>query len=287
MILKCPICGNDSKKIHSGTRDRKDIDVYECLVCKSKFLSDINDRDYEKGFNLAEYTIKSDEEIEEWLNKCSKDDVRRADYLKDRCSKKRVLDFGCGYGGFLRNIIDVASVAKGVELSTFEREYLNKHGISCRKNIMEYEEKFDVITLFHVFEHLNNPDEWLSIFSNYLDDEGYLVIEVPHSNDALLSFYNNEKFADFTYWSGHLILYSEDGIKRLVDDSGKWKIDEICQVQRYPITNHLYWLAKGMPGGDSIWGMKFSDELNDEYVKCLKNNKSCDTLMVFLKKKKN
>jgi len=70
------------------------------------------------------------------------------------CQGKKVLDFGCGYGGFLKRICDVADECAGVELGNRERDYLNSSGIRCLKSIDEYNEKFDVITLFHVFEHL-------------------------------------------------------------------------------------------------------------------------------------
>lgn len=65
-----------------------------------------------------------------------------------------------------------------------------------------------MITLFHAFEHLTDPGIWLDRFSEYLYSGGYLIIEAPNANDALLSLYESKAFADFTYWSAHLFLYT-------------------------------------------------------------------------------
>ena len=79
----------------------------------------------------------------------------------------------------------------------------------------------------------------LTNFSKYLSEEGFLIIEVPNANDVLLSLYENDKFADFTYWSAHLFLYTIRSLSMVIEEVGKYNIISAGQVQRYPLSNHL------------------------------------------------
>ena len=285
VIKTCPICGGGVYLAHKGTRDDKLIDVYSCSVCGIKFLSNLDrDNDYENGF-MYETSPESDDNIEKVLLSNRSDDMRRVKMVESICRNKNVLDFGCGYGGFLKYISETANLCKGVELGKREQQYVNGMGIVCQKNIDEYNEKFDVITLFHVFEHLKNPIMWLKKYSDYLTDDGYLVIEVPNANDALLSLYECSAFADFTYWSAHLYLYTVKGLSNVVEQSCRFDILSAGQVQRYSIANHLLWLAKGIPGGHNKWKFIDTKELNEVYCEKLKELEMCDTLFFILKKR--
>ncbi len=277
--------GGISKCIHQGTRDNELIDVYQCPKCGTKFLSVLDQEyDYENGF-MYETNNMSNVDIEERLRLAEGDDRRRFEAVKALCENKVILDFGCGYGGFLHNISKVAKESYGIELGKDERSFLAKRGIKCFKTIEECNKKVDIITLFHVFEHLSNPEVWLNKLSDYLKTDGLLIIEVPNANDVLLTLYESEKFADFTYWSAHLYLYSIQSLSMLIKQCGKYDIIDAGQVQRYPISNHLFWLAKGRPGGHEKWSMLDSRELNEAYEKKLKELEMCDTLFFILKRK--
>lgn len=287
----CEICGKNFgggvEPIHKGTRDKEYIDVYECPQCGTKFLYDNgsgNDNNYEAGFMYATNNL-STMAIEERLKLFEADDVRRYHRTKDLCSGKQVLDFGCGFGGFLQNMQRSAASVSGVDLGHDEREYLSGKGFKCTKTIDEYNEKFDVITLFHTFEHLPEPRMWLNKFSEYLNKGGILIMEVPNANDALLSLYKCEKFADFTYWSAHLFLYTEEGLEKVIEDTGKYEIISKEQIQRYSVANHLKWLAAGEPGGHNSWSFMDSEPLNRAYAEKLAELKMCDTLFFILRLK--
>lgn len=283
----CDVCGGNGELIHKGVRDREDVDVYKCLKCETKFLVSSNTlkNDYESGFMYSETHTLSPLSIEERLKEFEPDDVRRYNMVKEMCINKKVLDFGCGFGGFLSKIKNAAKTAVGVELSEVERNYLNERGIMCERALDDVEGKFDVITLFHVFEHLQNPQEWLLKFNEKLSPGGKLVIEVPNANDVLLSRYENEKFADFTYWSAHLVLYTTESLESLIKRVGGFEIVNSTQLQRYSIGNHLYWLAKGKPGGHKIWEDVESDALNTAYGERLRELKMCDTIFMVLESK--
>ena len=285
--FKCDICGGESILIHNGTRDNPDVDVYECQNCHTKWLKYLkggaDGNDYQHGFMNGKPEMYV-EEIQKRIDEGKTDDLRRVETVKSWCENKDVLDFGCGFGGFLKGISNVAKTAVGVELSLCERNYLKSIGLTVEDNIANYNKTFDVITLFHVFEHLSNPREWLNKFAEFLIDGGTLFIEVPNGNDALLSLYESKDFADFTYWSAHLYLYTRAGLTKLINDGGQFDIELEGQVQRYPLANHLYWLTKHKPGGHKHWDFLNSHSLNDEYKKVLETRWLCDTLFYRLKK---
>lgn len=283
--LSCPICNGLGNLIHKGTRDNRLIDVYKCQKCGTKFLSKLERKnDYENGFMYGSQDLNNIN-IQERLKVFRPDDMRRCEMVKEICCGKSILDFGCGFGGFLDCISKVSSSCMGIELGKTERNYLNKKGIKCLKTIEECKELFDVITLFHVFEHLSDPRVWLIKLSEYLKDGGYLVIEVPNANDILLSLYDCRSFADFTYWSAHLYLYTIQSLTILIEGSERYDIASADQVQRYSIANHLMWLAKNEEGGHNKWKFLESKELNEAYLKKLHELQMCDTLFFVLKKK--
>jgi hypothetical protein len=103
---------------------------------------------------------------------------------------------------------------------------------------------------FHVVEHLTNPINILAKLSHLLSDSGSLVVEVPSANDALLTLYDSDAFQKFTYWSQHLYLFTPETLRRVGEMAGL-VVTKVEQYQRYPLSNHLYWLSKNAPGGAS------------------------------------
>lgn len=290
----CPLCGSKKVKvIHKGVRDNEYIDVYECMECSMVFLENIEDdeieRKYEKSemhksqYNIWTETVQS-MNWETWVESTKSDDERRTLALNEICDGKDVLDFGCGNGGFLRRIIAKARTASGVELETAARAQLEKEGLTVKKRIAEYgDRKWDVITMFHVIEHLQYPDIYLQEISSALRDEGMLIVETPNASDALISMYNCEDFKDYTYWSNHVRLYNYNTLALLMRKNGFEMIRNIS-LQRYPLANHLYWLTRGKPGGHVKWKELNDKELNKMYQKKLYELGICDTVYMEFKK---
>ena len=105
-----------------------------------------------------------------------------------------------------------------------------------------FDNEVDVITMFHVFEHLSDPKVWLRKIAKHIKTNGILFIEVPNANDDLLALYKCQAFSDFTYWSAHLYLYTKESLTKLIVEEGSFIIGLDDQEQGYPIANHLYWL---------------------------------------------
>lgn len=277
---RCYICSNSAFDYVKGkVRDMPKERILRCRLCGLVFLETfdhINDRFYENS------RMRKNQQISDWktyLQECAWDDERRAEWLKQKVAGKTVLDFGCGGGGFLSNIKHTAKKCSGVEKDKDLRRIIKRRlKISVCSDIDEVNGKFDFITMFHVLEHFKDPRHILIKLSKLLSDSGRIIIEVPNAEDALLSFYKSKAFSEFTYWGCHLYLFNILTLKKLVESVGL-SVDYLKQVQRYPLSNHLYWLAKGKPGGHKIWDFVDNEILNKEYESKLSAKGICDTII--------
>lgn len=271
MNTKCFLCNSDNHKVlHKGVRDNECIDVLKCSECSLEFLSDfshINKSFYEKG-------LMHNKEIDKWIKNTYCDDFRRFKFLEQKIQGKKVLDFGCGNGGFVK-----LAQCDGVEIDESMKEYFDVNGLCVYSSIDNLKQAYDYITLFHVVEHLKNPIEILNGLKSKLAKDGRLIIEVPNCNDALISLYKSKSFEDFTYWSCHLFNYNECTLSKVLEKSG-YRVIKTEFIQRYPYTNHLYWFFKKSPAGHEKLKHLYCRALNDLYCSFLKRFKITDTLIV-------
>ena len=205
---------------------------------------------------------------------------RRSDTYRKLYSGYEILDFGCGAGDFLRAVKEDCSSVTGLELQESFIKKLTADGIPCYAGLNSIEEKsFDAIFLFHVLEHLPDPIASLLQIKSKIRSGGKIVIEVPHANDFLLNVAENTAFKEFTLWSQHLILNTRGSLKVFLEYCG-FKDVVIEGVQRYPLSNHLQWLSKGVAGGHrSKLSMLDSDELHSAYTAALERIDCTDTLV--------
>ncbi|ANS76087.1 methyltransferase [Paenibacillus yonginensis] len=266
----------DNRKREGKVRDSDVLEVLECNNCGLVYLSSfdhINDKFYEDSGMLSGKV-----NIKEYRANSLDDDQRRFHHLKKIIQHKKLLDFGCGAGGFLNMAKQLCSSVSGVELDKKINEYLNEfEGLKVYKSAEDVTETYDIITLFHVLEHLSDPIKMLKQLSGMLNNHGRIIVEVPSSNDALLTLYKNEAFSEFTYWSCHLYLFNEQTLSEIATKAGL-TVDYITQVQRYPLSNHLYWLSNNKPGGHQVWNFLDSESLKVAYERQLANIGKCDTL---------
>ncbi len=276
--------------LKNRTRDKK-IAVIKDLKTKIIFLEKyITTKDYYSSLKYKDDDRKITKKFEKKIENVKtfsgniktsiiEDDLRRASQFKKILIKKDILDFGCGWGGFLRNINNYKSLT-GVELRkeciTHIRKNIKKVEIS--NNINNFQKKFDVITMFHVLEHIPFQIQTLKVLKSKLKKGGKIIIEVPHAEDFLILQEELKEFKDFTFWSEHLILHTYNSLRTILFKSGFKKIN-IQYFQRYNFSNHLGWFLKRKPGGHNFFKKIVSNELNNSYCENLKNLRQTDTLI--------
>ena len=275
------------KPYHPRTRDNDDIKVLKCsksgvivlekLVTSEQYYTSNNHYHTDKQGEVltAQGSIKS-EPLE--------DDIRRFETYKAMIKGKRLLDFGCGSGGFLSLSNEISDSCTGIELESTNRNNINKSGIECVQTIEQLSGKqFDLIFLNHVLEHLPHPISVLKSLHTLLEKDGKLIIEVPHSKDILIQTFDLDAFKDFTFWSEHLILHTRKSLKIFLNESGFDPI-EITGFQRYPLSNHFNWLLNGQPSGHTIYKHLNNDLFNRNYGSFLDKIDETDTLIGYFRK---
>ena len=105
--------------------------------------------------------------------------------------EKNLLDVGCGTGDFLEIAQQNNWHVSGIEPNEKARNIANKktnNVVFKTDQLLKFESNsFDVITLWHVLEHLPNLEEQMATFKTLLKPNGTLIIAVPNykSFDAI------------------------------------------------------------------------------------------------------
>ncbi|WP_153769480.1 class I SAM-dependent methyltransferase [Labrenzia sp. CE80] len=208
------------------------------------------------------------------------DALRRSKSYDQFYAGKRIADFGCGDGAFLQAASADAGDVVGVELQESYVQALRQDGICCVRSLQEIEDaSLDALFCFHVLEHLPDPLTDLASMRSKLRPGGRLIVEVPHASDLLLSQIRCEAFKAFTLWSQHLLLHTRESLRRMVSYAGFEQV-MIEGVQRYPLSNHMTWLADEKPGGHkSTLSILDTPELTAAYEAALRKIDATDTLV--------
>ena len=276
----CYLCaGQKFNTVPGKVRDRAEIGILECEQCGLVFLDSFAHITQDYYENSGMHAEGSDEEIANWLRESAVDDERRCGQVREIATDRQILDFGAGAGGFAERMRGIARRVDVVEPESRLAERFQQLGITRYASVAGIPDdvQYDLITLFHVLEHLPDPAETLKMLARHLRPGGRIIIEVPSANDALLKLYENKAFSEFTYWSCHLYLFTNATLQRLFDQCGL-KTRAIKQIQRYGIANHMHWMSRGRPGGHSQWSFLDSAELHSAYEKQLAALGLCDTI---------
>lgn len=275
ILEKLGLTAGEQLLLSESCRDCKDVRVLEDSLSRVIYL------DWKKKDHNINYENSRDETsffyYEDYLNTES-----RFEEVLPLIGSKKILDFGCGNGTFIKKIAEVIGKNRciGIEKSLNSKKNLTQNGIKNYSNIENIKDEVSAIFCFHVLEHLDRPEDFLRQSHKILSrTNGRLILEVPHANDPLIRFYNCEEFKKFTFWSQHLILHTAESLKRLCNYGG-FKNVTITLKQRYPLSNHLYWLNKGLPGGHKTnISLLDNKKLNNEYANSLAKLGLSDSLL--------
>ena len=133
-------------------------------------------------------------------------------------STKTLLDVGCGTGDFLQTAQLNKWKVSGIEPNSEARDIANRKTNSSVFDVEKLKEfkvkSFDVITLWHVLEHLPDLEDQIKTFKNLLKEEGTLVIAVPNYKSFDAKYYKE-------FWAAydvprHLWHFNQESISKLV-----------------------------------------------------------------------
>lgn len=276
-------CKKISNSLRDGLESRFPMFPHQCEDCSLIFLWPLMTAEREAKFYTEEYREiyhgGRRYDLKKFHNARQIDSNRRAQMLnKIGLLGTRVLDVGCSTGNFLETISTHTKCLKGIEPDDRQRVFASKLGLDIVRSLSDLDktEKFDLITVFHVLEHVPDPVTFLATLTSHLLPGGNIVVEVPNVNDVLLSRYRIKEFATFYWHPAHSYYFSPN---TLVAVARKARLKaSIAGVQRYPIENHLGWMLNRAAGG-LLFDLSFlSENTRNAYAADLVHSLTCDTL---------
>jgi predicted SAM-dependent methyltransferase len=129
-------------------------------------------------------------------------------------SEKKLLDIGSGTGDFLSTCKNDGWNVFGVEPSKEARIISENKKVKVVTDLSLLKEgNFDVITLWHVLEHVENLLEYIELLRAKLKPEGVIIVAVPNYNSFDANYYK-EHWAAFDV-PRHLWHFSQESIRKL------------------------------------------------------------------------
>lgn len=132
-----------------------------------------------------------------------------------------LLDVGCNRGLLLEAAQRRGWSVVGIELSQVAAQRARRDfGVDVRGGLSDLERhrRFDLITLWHVLEHLPDPTHWLSSLRRRLADDGLMAIQVP-SFDFYEEFCARDE-RDSILCSVHNFYFTERNLPPLLQKCG-------------------------------------------------------------------
>lgn len=281
--MQCPLCFDEKcEQVHDRVWSLEDGRVLRCLTCDVTFLDPMMNDQEEKAFyqnynkHVMQRGVTTSGLPEELHQKSALLAVERFAKIREFFSEaERVLEIGPSTGAFLQLLEGKSCVA--VEPDDKNRDFCSRFAdqvYSDLANVPE-EELFDVICMFHVFEHIRRPADFLDQCRRHLAPGGLIAIEVPHIDDPLIKLYNCSAYKDFYFQPMHPFVHSLKSLRHVFFGQ-RFREKRVIFHQRYGLDNHLNWLAAGTPGGNAEWKKILGE--NEGYKSSLEKAGRSDTI---------
>lgn len=242
-MSKCKICLNPKViKIYTNVFFKKKVSVLRCRSCGFIFLEDILTEKFINKYYESIYVIHGrfgfinslKKSLFTIMSKILIDMLERRrlemvmEYFGDN-KKVRILDIGCTEGDFLKKVQPFADTY-GTEVSASLSMIAKNKGVKIVGKYLKDvspNEKFDIITYFHVLEHLVDPIKELNNAKKYLKTNGIIICEFPFTPS---DFKNNKWRLSYHFNDCHLNHFNELSTKLMINKCN-FEILEFCILQ--------------------------------------------------------
>ncbi len=198
-IKKCPICGSENHKKFISAEDHNvshdQFTIVQCSDCNFKFTTPIPTLETIGLYYKSENYISHSDTKKGVINKIYHVVRNRAIKQKEALAKKHsrgksILDIGCATGDFLGYCKQQGWNTTGLEPDEDARKIAkSKNDVDALPLEELYqlnENSFDIISMWHVLEHVYNLNEDIAQFQKILKPDGTILVAVPNcsSKDA-------------------------------------------------------------------------------------------------------
>ena len=189
-ISKCISCDGGNLKYYDENKTLK-LPIHICQDCGLHITGeDQNELDmvveelYETDFWDSDRQNLFDDHSDSYSLGRRRLFISQIKYLSSIISKSsKILEIGSGHGETITELeklqYNVTGVEPDIKNVEFLKNQLNSRIIQSNIESLKLDEKFDLIWMSHVFEHLSNPIKSLKDFKNFLNPNGIIFIEVP------------------------------------------------------------------------------------------------------------
>ncbi len=234
----CPVCQNHNELevfYKEGGR------YVKCKDCRMVYINPVFKDSAIKSYYESNHTEQADvveSDTDDFYVNIYNGGLDDLSKLVSKVSK--LLDIGCSSGTFLdlSKKRDIATY--GIELNHAEYEYAKSKGHDVYNELLEnikFDEKFDAITMWDVFEHIKDGEFYLNLMQSLLSDNGVIFLQIP-SADSLAAKILREHCNMYDGLE-HVNLYGVETIKKLAQKcdleviSIKTVISEIGVINNY------------------------------------------------------
>jgi len=249
----CPYCKTQEYTKQYSTFDifDNDYELVKCHACKAYFLTpNPSDSLLKQAYDDSYYGLGDEEEkfesfIEKGVNFFRRRRAKRIAKLAN--NQGRVLDIGCGNGKFLSYVrtfgnIDIFGTemeGRSARRAAKIKDINLKIGELSEKDYPKMD--FDVVTMFHVFEHLKEPSRYLDLIDKKLKPNGYLIMSFPNIDSWQAHFFK-------AHWlhldpPRHLFFFKPDDLIEIMQNRGFDLISEkYVSIEQNPFGAVQSWL---------------------------------------------
>lgn len=218
--IVCEVCGNDDPERFSELYDKGEYKIISCDFCEFVFIPII----YRKRIDYEDYR---DEEVLAEVRKGNnslkiKRHKLRIRFIRKFVKNARLFDIGAGWGHFLYTAKLSGFDTDGVEISKLMHFYaendlgLNiRHGDFFKLEIPE--NHYDVVTMWDVLEHIDEPGKAVSKVHKILKENGLFILQVPQI-DSYISKKQKENWGMFSL--EHISYFSKSTMEKFLERYG-------------------------------------------------------------------
>lgn len=188
--MDCALCGSEASPC---LPDRPDFEYglpqrltyFRCSSCHLVFASPVPTPEEVQGF-YGQYSTHEQARVTIIGKLARWQTMRETQSAIGREKGIRILDYGCGNGGFLKNLHTAGyRNLYGYDFDLNAVMAARQIGINATNIISEADGPYDAITLNHVIEHLANPVEEIKRLAALLAPGGRLVIRTPNNRGLM------------------------------------------------------------------------------------------------------
>ena len=240
MSTKCPFCESEKTRLYLKLKDyflsQEDFEIYECEDCKLLFTTPRPDKSVIGNYYKSEDYLSHNEHkkgLVPWIyNQVKKVNIRNKYKIAiGNRTKPHLLDFGCGVGDFLHYAQQKGCEIMGCDMSEdarkFASEKLDKTIVTPEEIFALPHSTFDVITMWHVLEHIDNLSFQAEQLHRLIKDNGRLVIAVPNYKSYDAQYYK-DKWAAYDV-PRHLNHFHKESLQNVFKD--KFELEKIYPMK--------------------------------------------------------